>query len=168
MSKSTAIKLSLLALLTSLSLGTIAGTSSTPYVPSAFDLYSKPVIQPSSVERPVTAVSPGVKETRVVVHFDFNKADLSALGLTALTGVAAHLESKPDTEVLIEGSTDAAGSEAFNRTLGAKRAEVVRLELIKLGASPDKLKAVSLGKSKPVLNSAKKAAANRRTEISFN
>ena len=47
--------------------------------------------------------------------------------------------------VLVQGYTDQQGSSTYNMTLGMKRAETVKQELIKAGVAEQQIKAVSLG-----------------------
>jgi len=55
-----------------------------------------------------------------------------------------------DISIICEGHTCNAGKEAYNLTLGQKRAEVVRQYLIKKGFGNDKVTAISKGQSTPI------------------
>ena len=85
-----------------------------------------------------------------------------------LDQVAQALQDHPEIkEVLIEGHTDSAGSDSFNRKLSFDRAQAVKKSLIKLGVAVDRLQAEGFGSSKPVASNATKKGRelNRRTEF---
>lgn len=77
------------------------------------------------------------------------------------------MNAKPNIEILIEGHTDAVGSNDVNDALSLKRAESVRQYLIKSGISPNKMQIKGFGKRKPLAsnNTEFGRMLNRRTEI---
>jgi peptidoglycan-associated lipoprotein len=81
--------------------------------------------------------------------------------------IGAYLHDHPTTYVAIEGFCDERGAEAYNLSLGAKRANSVRSQLIKKGAHPDQIHTISFGKEQPVdIRHTQEAwAKNRRTEF---
>ena len=72
-------------------------------------------------------------------------------------------------QVLIEGHTDNVGKPADNKKLSEKRAQAVRTELIIGGCSPDLIKAVGYGATRPLVpnDSEENRALNRRVEITI-
>jgi peptidoglycan-associated lipoprotein len=60
----------------------------------------------------------------------------------------AVLKTSPDAVVTVEGFTDSAGSAAYNRQLGKKRAEAVREYLVQNGLPASNVRTVSYGESK--------------------
>jgi peptidoglycan-associated lipoprotein len=81
-------------------------------------------------------------------HFDFDKAQLHDEDKAALDDFASVVRSHhPDALVTVEGFTDAAGSDAYNKLLGLKRARVVRDYLVAQGLNPEKLRTISYGKA---------------------
>jgi OOP family OmpA-OmpF porin len=67
----------------------------------------------------------------------------------------------------VEGHTDSVGSETYNSSLSAQRAEAVKAYLIGQGVSPEKLKTVGHGESAPVADNESEDGRqrNRRVEL---
>ncbi len=63
--------------------------------------------------------------------------------------MASYMKAHPSTYVIVEGYCDERGPEAYNLSLGTKRANFVRSLLIKEGVNPDQLHTISYGKEKP-------------------
>jgi outer membrane protein OmpA-like peptidoglycan-associated protein len=85
----------------------------------------------------------------------------------ALDAVARAIELDPDRNVVVEGHTDARGSDELNARLSRDRAEAVRVRLIAAGVDPARIRAVGRGESSPIANNAtpEGRAENRRVEI---
>jgi len=92
------------------------------------------------------ANSPGMKDA----FFDLDKADLRPDAQEVLKADADYLRAHPGVKVEIEGNCDARGSEEYNLGLGDRRASAARDFLVNLGISPDRLKAISFGKDRPL------------------
>lgn len=92
----------------------------------------------------------GMLKFNVPVHFNFASADLREGDRPVLDRfVGVVREYYPDALITVEGFTDPAGSAAYNRRLGKRRAETVREYLASNGQlPPTKLKVVSYGKAK--------------------
>lgn len=84
-----------------------------------------------------------------------------------LRTIASYMKSHPNVYVFIEGHCDERGPEAFNLSLGSRRANAVRSQLISDGVDPDRLFTISYGKEQPlVLEHHEEAwAQNRRAEF---
>jgi OmpA family/K319L-like, PKD domain len=82
------------------------------------------------------------------INFEFNSAILSD-GYPSLLRLAELLHNNPGYHVKIEGNTDNLGTSRYNEKLGLERAKTVGAFLIKYGAQPDQIEAVSHGKSNP-------------------
>jgi peptidoglycan-associated lipoprotein len=84
-----------------------------------------------------------------------------------LSRISSYLQSHPNTYLFIEGHCDQRGPEAYNLSLGAKRANAVRNELIQMGVNPDTLFTISYGKERPLVseNNEEAWAKNRRAEF---
>lgn len=84
-----------------------------------------------------------------VAYFDFNKADLNdgdKAKLKAFANVMSNYHG--NALVTVEGFADNAGSAAYNKKLGMKRADAVRNYLVsEAGMSADQVRAVSYGKA---------------------
>lgn len=100
-------------------------------------------------------------------NFDFNSRTLSALGKAKVKTAAEILNREGGVKVVLEGHTDARGSDKYNEKLGLDRAEAVKAELVRLGVSADRLGTVSFGESQPLFTEAEDWAysANRRVEV---
>lgn len=85
-----------------------------------------------------------------VAHFEFNKADLNDQDKAMLQDFAQVMkEHHSNAVVTVEGFTDPAGSSAYNKRLGQKRADAVRDYLVSTEGMPDtQVRAVSYGESR--------------------
>lgn len=82
-------------------------------------------------------------------HFAFDEATLSDQDKPLLDDFAGVIRgSNPSALITVEGFADPAGSDAYNKALGLRRAEAVREYLISSGGLPaDQVRAVSYGES---------------------
>ncbi|VVN86879.1 OmpA family protein [Pseudomonas fluorescens] len=103
------------------------------------------------------------------VLFATNKADLKSSGLVNINKLAQFLSENPDRKVIVEGYTDATGSEAYNQSLSERRAGSVRMALVKMGVDPARIVAQGYGKEYPVAenSSVSGRAMNRRVEVTI-
>lgn len=101
------------------------------------------------------------------VLFQTGGAELSEAAHLRLDTVVQALRAYPDRPILIEGYTDARGSEDSNKELSQRRADAVREYLESRGVEPERLRAVGRGESNPVASNdtASGRATNRRVEI---
>lgn len=101
------------------------------------------------------------------VLFASGKSDLLGTASSRLEQVADALKNEPDRKILIEGHTDAQGSDQSNLELSQRRAATVQQFFISRGISPDKVTATGVGESRPVADNgtAEGRANNRRVEI---
>jgi outer membrane protein OmpA-like peptidoglycan-associated protein len=105
------------------------------------------------------------------VLFASDKAELLPEAQQRLSDVARALnQGSPEALIVVEGHTDARGSETHNLELSARRAEAVRTYLVAQGVGPDRIRSQGLGFSRPISNnkSAEGRANNRRVEIVVN
>lgn len=101
------------------------------------------------------------------VFFDFDKWDIKPQYHQELANFAGFMKQYPGVKVEIDGHTDAIGSDEYNQKLSLRRAEAVRMYLVKnLGMDPALLTAVGFGKSKPIASNDTEEgrAKNRRIE----
>ena len=86
---------------------------------------------------------------------------------TATLRLANELRELSPGRVVVIGHADNEGTCTYNDTLGLKRAEAVKLQLVKAGIAPERIRAVTLGKRRPLdFSSTPEAdALNRRVEI---
>ncbi|MFH1664573.1 MAG: OmpA family protein [Candidatus Omnitrophota bacterium] len=82
----------------------------------------------------------------VKVYFDYDKADLRDDAREILVSAVRTLGKNPDASILITGSCDIRGSEAYNEKLGKRRGETVKEFMLDNGIGEDRIKIVSRGK----------------------
>lgn len=96
------------------------------------------------------------------VFFDFDKSTLREEGKKVLNAQAEWFKKHPKENVVIEGHTDVRGSAEYNMKLGQRRADAARNYLVSKGVSPDRIRTVSFGKSRPDVVNAKTPAEHQK------
>jgi outer membrane protein OmpA-like peptidoglycan-associated protein len=81
--------------------------------------------------------------------FDFDRAELRSEAEPALAELARRV-AQANKMVMIEGHTDAKGTDSYNQTLSERRATAVRLALVAHGLGFEKLNIRGFGKTRPV------------------
>ncbi|WP_317172305.1 OmpA family protein [Hymenobacter sp. BRD67] len=83
--------------------------------------------------------------------------------------LATTLQKYADTNIVIEGHTDASGSDAINQPLSQRRAQAVANELTTKGVDTSRITAKGYGSTQPVGDNSTAAgkAANRRVEVAI-
>ncbi len=101
------------------------------------------------------------------VLFAFNKAELTPQAAPRLDKLAAFLKQFPQRKLLVEGYTDAVGSDAYNMELSERRAESIREALVARGIDITRIVTKGYGKAYPVADNASVdgRAMNRRVEV---
>ena len=101
------------------------------------------------------------------VLFEPGGNTLSKLAERRLDTVAQALGAYKDRPILVEGYTDARGSDSMNQELSQRRADAVREYLERRGVAPERIRAIGKGESNPVASNdtAEGRANNRRVEI---
>jgi outer membrane protein OmpA-like peptidoglycan-associated protein len=101
------------------------------------------------------------------VLFASSQSTLLSNARPKLDEIAVALQKAEADKFIVEGHTDARGSEFTNQDLSYRRAQTVRDYLVERGVPPEKIKAVGYGKSRPVADNAtaEGRANNRRVEI---
>lgn len=123
-------------------------------------------LEGATIER----VGEGIKVTfDSGILFAVNKADLTAEAQANLANLAGVLIKYEDTNILIEGHTDADGSEEYNQTLSEKRASSVTHYLSSKNVTTSRMSAVGYGETQPIAGNETKEgkAANRRVEVAI-
>lgn len=120
------------------------------------------------VPKPV-AVPPVPKKIIILkgTGFGFNSAELTPEGQAILSEQAEILHKEATIKVEIAGHTDSTGPEAYNQGLSERRAKVAEEYLISKGISPDRLKAVGYGESRPIATNDTRDGreTNRRVDL---
>jgi outer membrane protein OmpA-like peptidoglycan-associated protein len=94
----------------------------------------------------------GVVVTFRYVLFAFDSAELTPQARKEIERMALVLNHPQAAarRITLEGHTDAIGTEAYNRELSRRRAEVVAQELVAGGLQRDRVNAEGFGKQRPV------------------
>ena len=100
------------------------------------------------------------------VLFDTGQATLKAGGLRAVDRLATFLADYPRRAVLVEGFTDAVGSDATNQRLSERRADAVRQALLDRGVAPARIRTRGYGEGYPVASNDTRRPGARRTAAS--
>lgn len=101
------------------------------------------------------------------VRFDLDSYALSADALARLGTHADLIRRQPGWEILVEGHCDDQGTDAYNLSLGQRRAKAVRDHLVRSGVPENRVATVSYGEEKPFCREETEAcrARNRRAEL---
>ncbi|MCU0236685.1 MAG: peptidoglycan-associated lipoprotein Pal [Acidobacteria bacterium] len=101
------------------------------------------------------------------INFDFDMYTIREDMKPVMQANANWLLKFPSVEVLVEGHCDERGTIEYNIALGEKRAEAAKNYLVSLGLNTAKVKIISYGKSKPLVQGVDEATyfQNRRAEF---
>ena len=115
-------------------------------------------------------IEPAPAETLRVeldVKFDFDRQVVKPESYADIRDVAEFMKQFPQTTTVVEGHTDAVGTEAYNQSLSERRAMAVREVLVnEFGIQPGRVDAIGFGEARPVADndSEEGRAINRRVE----
>lgn len=118
----------------------------------------------------VERVAEGIKITfDSGLLFALESAELSETTRQNLRELAETLQKYDETEILIEGHTDASGSDEFNQKLSVDRAESVADFLAEQGVKKSRLKTEGYGESQPIADNTTEEGRqqNRRVEVAI-
>lgn len=118
-------------------------------------------------EPPVNAAEPGPQSLSLPVPFAFGSAEILPAAREQLDALAAGIHLLPPQHPLVvEGHTDAVGSDAYNRTLSLRRADAVKHYLVQRHGIPAaRLKVEGHGESRPIEGLDALAPENRRVQF---
>lgn len=87
--------------------------------------------------------------------------------LNTIEDMASYLKAHSNTYIFVEGHCDERGPEAYNLSLGARRANYVRSMLVKKGVDLNQIHTISYGKEKPAApgHNTDSWAKNRRAQF---
>ena len=105
-----------------------------------------------------------------MVHFRFDRSDLTQGGRDTLMTIANTLKARPTVNVDVVGHTDWIGTNAYNMKLSQARAETVRRFLVEQGIAESRIMVKWRGEEEPIADNNSRAgrAQNRRTEVKQN
>lgn len=103
------------------------------------------------------------------ILFAVNSDNLQGAAQTNLDNLATILNKYDDTNVLIEGHTDASGSEEYNLELSERRAGAVAYYLATQSVDASRFTMMGYGEEQPVANNSTASGkqANRRVELAI-
>lgn len=117
-----------------------------------------------TAERP--APTPKFIPLREQVHFETGKAAIKPESYPILDDVVAYLNAHTSIKrVVIEGHTDAQGSDASNQRLSEARAQSVRTYLVKNGITPDRLESEGYGEAQPIADNTTAAGRQQNRRV---
>jgi outer membrane protein OmpA-like peptidoglycan-associated protein len=123
-------------------------------------------IEGAKVER----VGEGIKITfDSGILFDVNKSTLTEQAKTNVSKLSTILNKYPDTNILVEGHTDATGTEEYNQRLSEQRATSVASFAKGAGVAPARFTTMGYGEKQPIADnsSVEGKKLNRRVEIAI-
>lgn len=105
----------------------------------------------------------------LLINFEFDSADLQPKGTSDLDQLVLALKDSSMSErtFIIEGHTDAKGTEAYNLDLSNRRAQTVVAYLVSQGVRSDRLESKGLGFSQLYYPQRPEGPENRRVRIIF-
>jgi peptidoglycan-associated lipoprotein len=134
----------------------------------------QPHTQPGQKGSPLPGMedfhAPSGSLASVFKNVQFNTDDHIVRGkdsLVTIERIAEYLKTHKEMYLFIEGHCDERGPEAYNLSLGSRRANYVRTLLIQKGIDPERIHTVSYGKERPVASGHDTQAwiKNRRAEF---
>ncbi|MEO5373726.1 MAG: OmpA family protein [Alphaproteobacteria bacterium] len=100
------------------------------------------------------------------INFGYNSADIDPASRPFVDTIGQLMAQQKDLRLIIEGHTDGAGSDTYNRDLSAKRAQSVKRYIVNTyGIDPARLAPVGKGKSEPLDSFDPLNAKNRRVQF---
>ncbi len=115
---------------------------------------------------PVVAL-PDVAE--FIVYFGFDEWFLSAEALEVLSTAIDAARAGGHSKIISAGHTDTSGPSFYNDELSVRRAEVVKLTLVEMGALPDAVEVIGYGESRLAVQTGDgvREPLNRRTVVTL-
>ena len=103
------------------------------------------------------------------IFFEFDSSTLSAEAESILKAKAEYMRRNPSLSILIEGHCDNRGTTEYNLALGERRAESVKGFLVDLGISETRVRTISYGEERPLVEGDQESSwsRNRRAHFEF-
>ena len=150
-------------------IGAAIGGAAGAYIGRYMDRQAEEIqkdIEGAKVER----VGEGIKITfDSGLMFALNKSELTGTTKANLDELATILNKYEDTEILLEGHTDASGSDEYNLELSKKRAQAVSNHLASAGVSSVRFTIMGYGEAQPIADNDTDMGRqqNRRVEVAI-
>ena len=124
---------------------------------------------PTTPKNTVVTKDGCMKVINLHVNFDYDKYDVKSNEMAKIMKVIEFMIANPDYVVILDGHTDARGTQEYNYALGLKRAKAVENILVGKGISLDKIMIKSLGEEQPIASNETEEgrAQNRRVDAHF-
>lgn len=150
-------------------LGAAIGGAAGVYIGNYMDKQAEEIKQDIAGAR-VERVGEGIRITfDSGILFDVNKAELKPISKENISKLAAILQKYPDTNILLEGHTDATGTDEHNLELSRARSQAVANFLAALQVSATRFTIMGYGEAQPIADNESEIgrAQNRRVEIAI-
>lgn len=152
-------------------IGGVVGGAAGSYIGNRMDKQAQRIeeeIPGAEVERVGEGINVTFDETSGV-YFDTEKYNINTASQESLNRLANIFKEYPNTNILVEGHTDSAGSDAYNLTLSRNRAQAVTNYLNSQGVSTGRIETKWYGESQPKYDNStvEGRAKNRRVEIAI-
>jgi len=134
----------------------------------SFGKKAPPPAAPAPVPAPTSASPTGGTAIGLPIQFGYNSTEIMPESRTFLdeVGKMLSLPEYASRRLVIEGHTDAKGSDVYNQQLSERRAESVKNYLIiNHGIASERLLATGLGESSPLPNTNPNDPVNRRVQF---
>ncbi|MCD6594230.1 peptidoglycan-associated lipoprotein Pal [bacterium] len=123
--------------------------------------------KPEPKVEPVVKPQPKPQINLKTVYFDLDKYKLTAEAKAILTDNAKQLMENAQSRIRIEGNCDERGTNAYNLSLGQKRAESVKNFLAQYGVSSNRIETISYGEERPVCSESNETCWRRNRRVDF-
>ncbi len=125
------------------------------------------IVAPATTPEPKAEPEVRTITVRLNVEFEFDKAIVRAIYGDELQAIANAMKAHDDIELVLEGHTDAIGSDEYNKGLSERRVVAVEAKLAEMyGLDPARVSTVGYGEARPIAdNSSKEGRARNRRVI---
>lgn len=101
------------------------------------------------------------------IYFAYDQASIKGDQMPRMEHNGNYLKNHPSSKILIEGNTDARGTNEYNLALGERRAMSAKSYLREYGIEESRIRTVSYGEERPLFNGSSEDdyAQNRRDDF---
>lgn len=139
------------------------------YYPVSDQLDTRTLSKYTELERDLYLVP--IRKNEVItlnnLFFDFAKSELRPESFAELDRLAQFLVANTAIVIELSGHTDNVGQDAENRRLSQERVNAVRTYLVDKGVGEKRMRAVGMGKSKPIASNATEEGRQRNRRVEF-
>lgn len=139
------------------------------YYPVSDKLDTRSLTQYTELERDLYLVP--IRKNEIItlnnLFFDFAKSELRSESYAELDRLAEFLAANIKITIELSGHTDNVGQDAENKRLSQERVNAVRTYLVSKGVGEKRMRAVGMGKSKPVASNASEEGRQRNRRVEF-